>query len=115
MNFPGNPFFDAAATATATAMSIPAKMLYSVELSNPNAADAFLQLFDLAVADVTLGSTTPTLSFFIPAGDGTLDAAMDKSWPAGVIFNKAITYAVTTTPAGNTAPSTALPFNAVLG
>ena len=40
---------------------------------------------------------------------------MDKFWPGGVIFNTALTYAITTTAGGASGPTTDLVLNAVLG
>ena len=115
MDAPGNPFYDETADETVAAMSSESAQLYSLELSNIDAADYFIQLFDLATSDVTLGSTTPTMSFLIPAGDASKRGAMDKFWPGGVIFNTALTYAITTTAGGASGPSTDLVLNAVLG
>jgi len=114
-DFPGNPFFDSDGDNTAQAMKAGAGFLYSLEVSNPNSADAYLQLFDAATGSVTVGSTTPALSLLVPAGNGTQDGGMDKFWSGGVIFNTAITYACTTTATGNTDPTTGLVVNAVVG
>jgi hypothetical protein len=110
---PGRPFFDSDGDNTATAMKTSEGELYSLEVSNPNSSDAYIQLFDATASDVTVGTTTPSLSFLVPAGDGTLDGGMDKFWPNGVIFDTAITYACTTTATGSSDPSTGLVVNAV--
>lgn len=104
--------FDGSGDNTAQALKTAAGRLYFLEVSNPTAADAYIQLFDLATASVTVGTTAPKLSLFVPAGDGTLDGAMDKVWEIGLHFATAITYACTTTPTGGTGPATALVVNA---
>lgn len=104
--------FDSDADNTAQALKASAGRLYFLEVSNPNAADAWVQIFDLATGSVTVGATTPKLSLFVPAGDGTLDGAMDKSWEIGMHFATAITYACTTTPTGSGDPTTGLILNA---
>ena len=106
--------FDADGDNSAQVMKASDGVLLFLEVSNPNAADAYLQLFDLAAGDVTVGSTTPKLSFLVPAGDGTKDGAMDKVFVGGIDFSTAITYACTVEVAGNTDPSVGLIVNAVL-
>ncbi len=104
--------FDSDGNNTAQVIKTSAGTLYGLEVSNPNSADAFIQLFDLATGSVTVGTTTPKISFFVPAGDGTLDGAMDKMFPVPMKFTTAITYACTTTTTGNTDPTIGLIVNA---
>jgi len=86
--------------------------LFGMEISNPNSVDAYLQLFDAASADITVGTTTPKQSYLIPAGDGTLDGAFDITFtPDWMHFHTAIFYACTTTATGNGDPSTGLVCN----
>ena len=107
------PFFDSSVAATVELMITGNKTLYFLEVSNIDATDAFVQLFDAAAAaDVTLGTTTPTLAPFIPAGNATNRGAMDKMFEDGLDFQKGICYAVTTTATGNTAGATAAVLNA---
>ena len=105
--------FDADGDNTAQVAFAGPGWLLSVEASNPNAADAYLQLFDVASGSGTVGSTAPNQSLFVPAGDGTKDGAMDKDFGAGIFFENAITYACTTTSTGNTDPTTGLVVNMV--
>src|SRR3990167_8115950 len=95
-------YFDADGDNTAQAVKTAGGNVYAVEISNINTTDAFLQLFDLATGNVTVGTTTPKLSLFIPAGDGTKRGASDKVFDVPISFSVAITYACTTTPTGNT-------------
>lgn len=99
--------FDSDGDNTAQALSARSGQLHYLEVQNPNAADAFIQLFDAAAADVTVGTTTPKLSLFVPA-----NGAMDKYWNDPIDFNTAITYACTTTAIGSTDPTTGLVINA---
>jgi hypothetical protein len=74
------------------------------DIFNPSNATAYVQLFDAALADVTVGTTAPVLSIGIAAGGRA-------SGEAGVGFQTAISAAATTTATGNTAPGTALVAN----
>jgi hypothetical protein len=103
--------FDSDGDNTAQAGNTAPVVLYGLEVSNPNAADAYIQLFDLATGSVTVGSTAPKLSFLVPGGDGTLDGGIDMLFSHGVDFATALTYACTTTATGNTDPSTGLVVN----
>lgn len=107
-----NTAFNADGDNTAQVITSEPGILWSLEVSNPNAEDAFFQLFDLATGDVTVGTTTPRLSLIVPAGDGTKSGAMDKTFIHGTEFNIAITYACTTTAIGNGDPTTGLVVNA---
>ena len=106
--------FDSDGDNTAQAIKAGAGQLIMLEVSNINAADAFVQLFDLATGDVTVGTTTPRLSFLVPAGDGSVYGHMEKIFIAVPIsFEVAITYACTLTPTGSGGPTTGLTFNAL--
>jgi hypothetical protein len=88
--------------------------LLSAVVSNLDDADAFLQLFDAAAADVTVGTTTPKLGILVPAGNGTKRGAFELTLsPHGIDFRTALTYACTTTATGNTDPTTGLTVNLI--
>lgn len=73
-----------------------------IALENPNASNAYLQIFDAAkTSDVTLGTTPPTA--IIPLAAGWTIAG---PWPQK--FNKGIVIAATTTPTGSTGLATAM-------
>jgi hypothetical protein len=60
----------------------------------------YLQLFDAAAAaDVNLGTTAPTISFYIPANVADIKSLMDGRV---LYFSKGIVYAITTTATGST-------------
>lgn len=105
------PLFDSDGDNNVQTVKSSAGAIYAIEVSNPNAADAYLQLFNLASGNVTVGTTAPTLSFFVPAGDGVNDGAMDKIFSVPIKFGTAINYACTTTATGNGDPTTGLIVN----
>jgi hypothetical protein len=70
---------------------------------NPNASVAYIQVFDVASASVTLGTTAPDLVFAIPA-----TSAANLEITNGVNMATAMTLACTTTATGSTAPGTGL-------
>lgn len=70
---------------------------------NPNASAVFIQVFDVASASVTLGTTAPTYVITLPA-----TAAANVEFSLGITHATAITLAATTTATGLTAPGTAL-------
>ena len=103
--------FDSDGDNTAQQVKASSGRLYGIEVSNPNSADAYLQLFDVANGSITVGTTTPKLSLFVPAGDGTKDGAMDKVFDPPITFGTAINYACTTTATGSGDPTTGLIVN----
>lgn len=108
------PHFNASGTSTKSVVKAAEGHLYDLEVSNPTNADAFIQIFDALTGAVTVGTTTPTLSLLVPAGNGTIRGAMDKHFgEEGLVFTSGIVYACTTTPTGSTAPSSALNVNAL--
>lgn len=96
------PFFTAALTAKQAVKTSKGILTY-YHIENPNTADAWVQIFDTALAGVTVGTTTPKMALWV-SGNGALDTALTS--PAE--FATAITIAATTTPTGSTAPSTGL-------
>lgn len=105
------PYNDAALLATAvllvpnTQAGAPIRLGY-YNLTNPNTTLAYVQFFDAAATSaVTPGTTLPTFFIGIPAFGG----AIDTSPLIDFQFNKGIVVCATTTPTGNTAPSSAIP------
>ena len=80
--------------------------LYFLQVTNPNATPAWLQVFDNAAP--TIGVTAPTMSFWVPSM-GAYSLALP---PQGIAFATAITYAATTTVNGGVALGSALQVNA---
>lgn len=79
--------------------------LRGLVINNPNASEAFLQMFDaVQTADVTLGTTVCDEPIKIPAsGSITLWGNDIKTF-----FDLGLVIAATTTEGGSTAPGTAL-------
>ena len=106
--------FDGSGDNTAQAAKAVAGQLILLEVSNINIVDGYIQLFDAAAADVTVGTTTPKQSYIVPKGDGTNRGGMTATFaPNGMDFQTAITYSCTTTATGGTALTTALVVNIV--
>ena len=84
-----------------TVVNIPstkAVVLKSMLLINTTAAVAYLQMFNVPAAQVTLGTTAPTLSIGLPANAGLV-----LSIPLGYKFgDTAFSVAGTTTRTGST-------------
>lgn len=73
---------------------------------NPNASLVYVQFFDAASAGaVTLGTTAPKFWVAVPAYGGVVDTTVIN----GCVFNSGLVAAVTTTPTGSTAPTSACP------
>lgn len=95
-----------ALSSTKQAVNASAGNLYGYHVYNPNAVVIYIQLFNLASASVTVGTTAPTAVIAVPPL-GWADAT-----PATPIsFSTALTIAATTTSTGSSAPTTALLFN----
>lgn len=75
---------------------------------NPNSTDVYVKFYDALAADVTVGTTTPALTLFVPA-NGTIFEAYDRN-KIVEFFSTACTLACVTGIADNstTAPSTAI-------
>lgn len=109
----GEMHFDADGDNSAQTIKSTYGRLIFLEVQNPNDTDAYIQLFDES-GTVTVGTTTPTLSLLVPAGNGTDDGAMDKLWSLGAPkFLNSIKYACTTTATGSGDPTTGLIINAL--
>lgn len=91
----------------ATAVKTAEGNLYGFIVENPNGSKAYLQFYDTAAAGVTVGTTTPVLTVFVPANGAT------DCFPVVPLrhFSTAMTIAATTTAAGGTDPTTGLVVN----
>lgn len=105
-------FFDAAVTAAVNVSTACRGQLMSLQAYNVNATDAWLQVFNVPAASVTLGTTTPIQSFLVPKGNGTDRGATEMSWTEGLnLDGSAISIAATTTETGSTTATTGLEVN----
>jgi hypothetical protein len=91
-----------------TLITTPGKVV-GVHLQNPNAADAWFHLYDALIANVSVGTTSPVISYWLPASGG-YDAFYGEN---GIRFSTAISYAATTTVGGSSAPSTGIVANVI--
>lgn len=98
------PHFDPNGNNVAQPIKTSAGVLYNLNIYNSNGADAFVQLFDAALGDVTVGTTTPDYVIYVPAGGGVITDFNS----IGMEFNTAITYTCTTTATGAGAPAVGL-------
>jgi hypothetical protein len=73
---------------------------------NPNATAAYVNIYNIAAASVTVGTSTPTMNITIPA-----TSAANLEMTNGVQFGTAISASATTTGGGSTAMGTALEAN----
>jgi hypothetical protein len=95
-------YFNAALGNTVSSVKSSAGNLYGFTFQNPNSTAAYVQLFDLVSNSVTLGTTAPKLSYWVPAG-GSYDLV--ATGEAKISFATAISIAATTTATGSTTPS----------
>lgn len=79
--------------------------IYWMFIMNMSASVQFLHLYNSASAGVTVGTTTPVLTFPIPTLGTTNGMGFTMHFPSGINFDTGITLAVTTTLGGTTAPS----------
>lgn len=87
----------AALTVKAELSASPPMLAYSFTVFNTTAAAAYLQVFDLASASVTLGTTTPRFALGIPAS-GSIFVEFEKP----MLFTVGFVVAGTTTATGAT-------------
>ena len=91
---------NAALKATKTTVKAAPGIVYGWKIQNLDGADAYLQLYDALAANVTVGTTTPTFSIWLPASGGD-----DLILPVPIRFTVGIVVAATTTIGGAVAPT----------
>ena len=103
----------AVTSGAAVAVSTTPAQLYGVHVINTNAADAYLNLYDLAAATPTVGTTATKQTYLVPAAAtsttvaGAIDLVLDNPIP----FDTALTYATVTVAGGATGPTIGLVVN----
>lgn len=90
-------------TNVAQAIKASAGGIYSLEPYNSHTATVFLQIYDVAAASVTVGTTTPKKTIAIPAGAGG-----DMPRVYSILCGTAISVACTSTYTGGVAPGAVL-------
>lgn len=93
-----------ALTNTAQVIKASAGNLYGYFIYNPNATAAYVMIYNIASASVTVGTSTAQMVFAIPAGAA---ANLMMAYPIS-FSNAGWSIAAATTGGGNTAPATAL-------
>jgi hypothetical protein len=88
---------------TAVAVKASQGRIYGYHYQNPGSADAYIQFYDIAQGSVTVGTTTPKRTLWIPAFGAVDTAGITPT----LMFDTAITIAATSTATGGTAPGTA--------
>lgn len=106
-------YFDSDGDNTVQTVNSSSAFLILIEVQNMNLADAWIQIYDVAAGSVTVGTTSPSLSFHVPGGDGIEywgSKTVTFQFP-GMAFENALVYACTTTATGSTDPTTGLIVN----
>jgi len=78
-----------------------AGQVYWVHAINTTTAPLYLKLYNATAASVSVGTTTPVLTFPVPANADSDGAGFALSIPNGIAFSTAITVAATTGVADN--------------
>jgi hypothetical protein len=102
--------YKASIAGTATLVKTGYTQVFWLSVSNRDASERWVQIFNAKAASaVTLGSTTPTHAFPIPASSTLFIDRVPFDFTDGVVL------AVTTTETGATGASTAAVVNARIG
>lgn len=100
---------DGATACTNSAQAIKASqgVFGGYFINNPNTADEWVHIYNVAFGSVTVGTTNPTLTFRIP-GAAANSVGANLEIAQGIQFGTAMSFSCTSTAGGNGAPSTAL-------
>lgn len=98
--------FDASVNATVENLSQRATNLYDIVAFNEDAAVRWLQLFNALAANVTIGTTPPTISLPL-SQDASPNLINIYHFDPPLRFSVALSYAITTTVNGLTGPTVA--------
>lgn len=102
----GLSFTDGTMGATKTQIKGSAGQLFGWYIYNPNSSVSYVQIYNLASASVTVGTTVPDLCLGVPA-----TSAANLELVNGLAMGTGITFAITTTRGGNTTPSSTVDYN----
>jgi hypothetical protein len=103
--------YSASLTNTVVNIEIVGNCRYALmDVGNGNAAASYIQVFNRPAASVTLGTTAPLHSYYIPANGGRVIAFGNVLDFGGDGFS----IAATTTRAGSTAPVATVDVNVAL-
>lgn len=90
---------------TEDAVKASAGQLYWIHAMNLTAAVLYLHFYNASTGSVTVGTTTPDLTFPLPTQGDTNGAGFTLAIPNGIAFGTAITVACTTTVGGSSGPA----------
>ena len=88
---------------TAVAVKNSAGNLYGYNIFNPGVALTYFNVYNVAAASVTVGTTVPVISVALPSNANS-SIGDDTMYTVPISFSAAISISATTTPNGNTAP-----------
>jgi hypothetical protein len=106
------PFFNGALVATVVNVKTAPGGLYGFAIGNTAVTVCFLQIFNATAANVTLGTTVPTLSIPVSLSSATVSGGISLSFSnSPVAFNTAMSIAGTTQANNSTPCATGLVVN----
>lgn len=97
-------FYDSDLDETKAQVKGSAGQIYWIHAINLDSTPIYLQIFDLASASVTVGTTTPSMQFVIPSQGDSNGAGFNLAIPNGIAMGTGITVAATTDSEGSTGP-----------
>lgn len=100
---PLTAYRNAALLATPVQVKSGAGRLHKYHFGNPNTTSTFVHVYNALPANVTVGTTTPLLTYMVAA-----NSALDGFWPNSENFSTGITIAATTGASNSTAPTNGL-------
>lgn len=104
----GSNTFNSQVTNSSVSVKASAGALYGYHIGNSNTGGVYVFIYDTASAGVTVGSTTPRLTLWIPGGGGAV-----VSWNPGIDFTTAISVAASTARNSSAAPATQIDVNLI--
>lgn len=114
-SYGATPFFNSALVATKVVVRAAGCRVFFIEVINNDLTDIYLQMFDALTANVTVGTTVPTLSLFIPGGTGASNrGGFIETFAVPIAFRTGLVIAATTTATGSGAPTACVVNMAVL-
>lgn len=90
-------------STTAQTIKTSSGRVYQYTFFNPNSATVYVHLYDLATGSITAGTTTPKMSFAVPAG-----STLDGYWSISHGFATAISISASNNWDGSGAPASTM-------
>lgn len=95
------PYHNVDVDETPASVAAKSTRLLAIHVINVGAAPRYLKLYDALVANVTVGTTVPKLTFAIPAQFDNNGGGFTLSIPEGIYFATGLVIAATTGVADN--------------